>query len=187
MKLLAFHAHAGDPLSFLIKAITRSQYCHGAVFIDRPESRVIVEKRLQDFPPGYLIIEAFWPKVRARLLDDKELSSIDVFEIVDLTPAQEAAGVEWLIDQVEAGVKYDVPDLFRFLPVNRAVIGESSDIAYKQHTFCSMLCFNAVRFSGHAKLLNCHDYEFSPDKIPWSPFVAPSPTLKPIPIPLKAE
>jgi hypothetical protein len=35
-----------------------------------------------------------------------------------------------------------------------------------------MLVFNAYRFGG-LRLLNCHDYECSPDKMDWSPFTVP--------------
>src|SRR5947209_16368288 len=39
LKILVFHAHAGDPLSFLIKALTRSPYCHAAILVDTPKWR----------------------------------------------------------------------------------------------------------------------------------------------------
>ena len=55
-------------------------------------------------------------------------------------------------------------------------MGEATDEGYKRHTFCSMLVFNAYRFGG-LRLLNCHDYEFSPDKMSWSPFAVPAPKL----------
>lgn len=192
MKILAFHAHAGDPLSFLIKAITRSQYCHGAILVDNADWRekIIHSSMLisghvlpaQDTiaysaPGQHLIIEAYWPKVRARFLLPSELSEIDVFDVPSLTAAQESDAMNWLIAQITAGVKYDVKDLFRFLPEARAAIGESTDDAYKQQTFCSMLVFNAYRFGG-LRLLNCHDYECSPDKLDWSPFAVGVPQLK---------
>jgi hypothetical protein len=136
MKILAFHAHAGDPLSFLIKAITRSQYCHGAILIDQPTWK---DKLITAFktvaPPGasaHLIVEAYWPKVRARFLLNSELSEIDVFDVPTLTKEQEDAAMTWLFQQISSGVKYDILDLTRFLPESRAVIGESNDDAYKQ-------------------------------------------------------
>ena len=40
-----------------------------------------------------------------------------------------------------------------------------------------MFAFNAARFAG-LRLLNCHDYEVDPNKIPWSPFVVQTEALK---------
>jgi hypothetical protein len=177
MKGLAFHEHSDDPLAFLIKAETRSQYCHAAVLIDNANSREKIETALGSFGDGHLIVEAVWPKVRARLLRKEELSGIDVFGVPTMTPEMIATGTSWLLQQVMMGVTYDVPDLFRFVPQFRALLGEAKDDAYKHHTFCSMLRFNYVRFSGHPKLLNCHDYQYSPDKMGWSPFDVPAPKL----------
>ena len=175
MKILAYHAHAQDPLSFLIKAITRSCYCHGAILIEG-EWRAKVAEHFGIPGEGHLIIEAIWPKVHARLLGAEQLAYIDVFEVPSFTAEMEAKAIEWLVAQVDAGIAYDVTDLLRFVPQARAIIGETKNDAYKIHTFCSMLVFNAYRFAG-LPLLNCHDYEFSPDKMAWSPFVTPSPKL----------
>ena len=177
MKILAFHAHAGDPLSFLIKAITRSKFCHGAVLIDNDIWRSTIASQFNIPGDGHLIVEAYWPKVRARRLKSEELAEIDVFDVPALTAEMEAKSTQWLIEQIASGVRYDVPDLFRFVAPARHVIGESNDDAYKQHTFCSMLVFNAYRFGG-LRLLNCHDYECSPDKMSWSPFAVPVPKLQ---------
>jgi hypothetical protein len=176
VKILAFHAHGGDPLSFLIKAETRSQYCHGAILIDSPIWKSKIASEFLIVGSGHLIVEAYWPKVRARLLMHDELDGIDVFNVPAATEEIEGKAMEWLIDQVHAGVKYDIPDLFRFVPQFRALLGETKDDAYKRHTFCSMLVFNAYRFAG-LKLLNCHDYEYSPDKLPWSPLAVPAAKL----------
>ena len=119
MKILAFHAHSGDPLSFLIKAITRSQYCHGAILVDDTQWRAIIAKECKldlNTPVNgvskHLIIEAYWPKVRTRFLREDELSEIDVFDVPALTTAQEISSIKWLISQL--GVSYEGADLFRF-------------------------------------------------------------------------
>lgn len=194
MKILLFHAHAGDPLSFLIKALTRSPYCHAAILVDRPawKDKIVSQFNvappvqcigtvgdggqsasvLLDLPGGHLIVEAYWPKVRARFLKPEELADLDVFDVPAHTLEKEDESMKWLIDQIAAHVHYDVSDLFRFVAPFRAQLGESNDDAYKQHTFCSMLAFNAYRFGG-TRLLSeyCHDFEVSPDKLTWSPLV----------------
>lgn len=175
MKILLFHAHDGDPLSFAIKALTRSQYCHAAVLIEKPEWIAKFKTACGVISDGDLLVEAYYPKVHARLIQDSEKPSIDVFK-VDVSPEIEEAAMTWLEKQL--GVSYDITDLFRFLPEVRAFAGETNPQAYMQHTFCSMLVFNTYRFAG-LPLLQCHDYECSPDKLPWSPFVLPVAQLLP--------
>jgi hypothetical protein len=178
MKILAFHAHAGDPLSFLIKAITRSQYCHGAVLVDNKKwiESILTETGQIPIENAHLIVEAYWPKVRSRFLDASELAEIDVFDVPAFTGEMEDRSMRWIGEQLNQGTSYDVVDLFRFVPGFRAQLGEANDDAYKRHTFCSMFVFNAYRFGG-LRLLNCHDYECSPDKMGWSPLSVPAAKL----------
>jgi hypothetical protein len=176
MKILAFHAHVHDPLSVLIKAEMRSQYCHGAVLIDAAVWREKVASQFSVPLTGHLIIEEFYPKVRTRLLALEELSEIDVFDVPSHTEEKEAKSMDYMIGQIVARLPYDIPDLFRFVPQFRAILGETKDDAWKRHQFCSQFVFNSYRI-GNTRLLNCHDYEFSPDKMSWSPFVVPAPKL----------
>jgi hypothetical protein len=66
MKILLFQHHANDPLSWAIKQVTREPYVHAAILVDETKNE---------------IIEAFFPHVRRRALEDSELSGIDVFEV----------------------------------------------------------------------------------------------------------
>lgn len=182
MKILLFGSHKGDLLSFAIKALTRSAYCHAAILVDTPKWRVLVARQFNIQGAGHLIIEAYYPKVRARLLRNDELASIDVYDVPVHTPDKEDISMAWLIDQVKKGEKYDVVDLFRFLAPVRAVIGEANSSSYKRHTFCSMLDLNGFRVGG-TRLLSSrvHDFLVSPDKLSWSPLAFIGPKLEPIP------
>ena len=176
MKILAFHTHKNDPLSVLIKAETRSQYCHGAVLID---TQKWVDQLVEQFKPPttpiatkHLIVEEFYPKVRTRYLDQDELSEIDVFDVPSHLPASEDLSMAYAIQQIIARLPYDIPDLFRFVPGFRALLGEAHDDAMKRHQFCSQFVFNTYRI-GNTKLLQCHDFEFSPAQLSWSPLAIP--------------
>jgi hypothetical protein len=176
MKLLAFRAHKHDPLSSAIMAVTRSSYCHGAVLLEGDERKLIPEPA--DFTSrqtNYLIAEEYWPSARARFLDADELAAIDVFEIVNpgFDPAR-AAG--YAAGEIKDHLPYDWPDLFRFIAPIRAVVGEAAADAAKRHMFCSMFVYH-IALAGGIRLLNCHDYEFSPDKLDWSPYTVPAETL----------
>ena len=179
MKLLAFHAHSGDPLSMLIKAATRSQYCHGAVLVDSPKW---AEKFRQAYGlgDGLVIVEAYFPHVRARVLDAAELPEIDVIEVIGgISCEVEEAAMQWAFNCCEAAVKYGIADLFRFTAPGRAVLGENDDASFLRHTICSQFAFNVFRMGG-LRLLNCHDYEVSPDKLAWSPLTQFGRKLQPI-------
>ncbi len=173
MKILLFGSHKGDILSSAIQALTRSAYCHAAILIDTPKWRSMISLR---FCPeavgsdGHLIIEAYYPKVRARLLKPEELATIDVYDVPSHSSQREDHSMNWLIQQIVEGTKYDIIDLFRFLAPVREFIGEATGKTYKRHTFCSMLDLNAWRVGG-TRLFSSrvHDYEVSPDKLAWSP------------------
>jgi len=177
MKLLAFHAHAGDPLSMLIKALTRSCYCHAAVLIDNAKWKAAWIQKYKIVGQGNLIVEEFFPHVRVRYLAPTELAEIDVFSVLGLTAKMEDKGMKWCMDQLDARTAYGITDLFKFLPGPRALLGEDNDQSFEKHSICSQFAFNAVRMGG-LRLLNCHDYEVSPDKLQWSPFAIPEPKLK---------
>jgi hypothetical protein len=177
MKILLFHAHADNPVSFLIKAITRSPYCHAAILVDTPKWRAaVVAAYSLGVSTEHVIIEALFPKVHARFLLPEELSEIDVFEVPSHTPDREDLSMQWLMTQI--GVAYDIKDLLRFLPEGREALGEASDTSYEQHTFCSMLDTNAYRFGG-TRLFSSylHDFNTTPEMLSWSPIVEPAPKL----------
>lgn len=198
MKGLAFHSHKHDALSTLIKALTRSQYCHAAILIDNPEWRAkVIAQFLRPVPSahatyeenaakdaaaqatGHLIIEEFYPKVRTRFLENDELSEIDVFDVPSHTAEMEAKSMDYMIAQLVARLPYDIPDLFRFSQEFRAAMGETKDDAWKRHQFCSQFRFNSYRMGG-TLLLNMHDFNYSPAYMGISPLEFPMPKLLPI-------
>jgi hypothetical protein len=179
MKILLFRAHKGDPISKIIKAITRSVYSHAAILVDTIKWRDAVACRFDLLPvKGHLIIEAVWPKVHARYLDDEELGNIDVYDVPAHTPDREDHSMNWLVDQLAEGIRYDVWDLFRFLAIARKFLGDGDSKSYKRFTFCSMLDYNAFRVGG-TRLFSplVHDRDVSPDKLSWSPLAIPVPQL----------
>ena len=180
MKILLFRAHKGDPISRIIKAITRSVYSHAAILIDSPSwrAKVIGQFNVVVSDTPYLIIEAVWPKVHARFLGHEELSNIDVYDVPAHTPDREDHSMNWLVDQLKEAIRYDVWDLFRFLAVARKFLGDGDSKSYKRFTFCSMLDYNAFRVGG-TRLFSplVHDRDVSPDKLSWSPLAIPAPGL----------
>jgi hypothetical protein len=178
VKALGFHNNAnGSAIDFAIKAITRSQYSHVAMLIDDPVWRETVRESCKLGAGDNVIIEALFPRVRARTLNDSELPNIDVFDVPTHTTAQHDKSMQWLLKQV--GLAYDSEDLLRFLPNFRAFMGEGSDTSYLKHTFCSMMAYNYYRF-GDTCLFRCvHDYEVAPGYLFSSPMFTPLPALQP--------
>lgn len=177
MKALGFHNNAnGGPLDFAIKAITRSQYCHVGILIE-DDWRETVRKAYELGPGDNVIIEAIFPKVRARILNNPELADIDVYDVPAHGPAKHEQSMTWLLKQV--GLDYDTTDLFRFLPNFRALLGEGDPNGYLKHTFCSMLAFNYYRFGGTCLFERVHDFEIAPGYLFWSPYFTECPQLAP--------
>ena len=165
MKILLFQHHANDPLSWAIKQITREPYVHAAILVDESKNE---------------IIEAFFPHVRRRLLDDSELSGIDVFAVEGITPEQEAAVVDYAASCLTEGESYSIANLFRFIPVARDLIGEATDAGPQSSVFCSQFAFDAVHRGGGIQLLNAHSYEVAPGYLAWSPLLVKQPALSPV-------
>lgn len=164
MKVLIFKHHANDPLSFFIAALTRGQYVHAAMLEDEKTNT---------------IIEAFWPHVRRRVLGNDELSGIDVFSIKDITPAQEQETLDYARQCLLGGESYSVVNLFRFLPMARAVLGEGQAETQSDPTFCSQFVFKSVLHGGGITLLRAHSEDVDPEHLSWSPLLVPEAPLKP--------
>jgi hypothetical protein len=180
MKILAFRAHKNDLLSAAIMAETRSRYCHGAVLLESTEETQLFPDR-EGTPGKHVIVEEFWPRARARWLEADELEDIDVFDLATGITVPEfhvIPALQYARRQIDNHLAYDWEDLPRFVAPLRAILGEAADDAARRHQFCSMFVYN-IYLAGGVRLLNCHDYECSPDKLDWSPYVVPAPALNP--------
>ena len=170
MKLLLFKAHEGDPLSLAIKEVTQSDYCHAAVLID-PESpwRAVFAAQcgLDRNSAAPMIAELYYPQARARLLSNDELANIDVFEVRGWQPENEQCAMEYAAKVIRDEVKYDIPDLFRYLPIFRLVMGAASEDSANKHMFCSWFAFELCKAAGRP-LLRTNGYEVAPNQIAWS-------------------
>jgi hypothetical protein len=163
MKILLFQHHQNDPLSWAIKQVTREPYVHAALLVDEA---------------AHEIIEAYWPHVRRRVLADSELAGIDVFAVTGISPAQEKAVCDYAQTCLTEKEGYSIPNLFRFLPVCRTVLGEASDDSPSASVFCSQFAFDAVHRGGGLQLLNAHSYQMAPGYLAWSPFLEKQPSLQ---------
>jgi hypothetical protein len=161
MKVLLYKHHANDPLSFVISALTRAGYVHASILEEDPAK------------PPLSIIEAYYPVVRERVLDPSELASIDVFSVVGITPAQEAAVLDYARKAVAAHEKYSITNLTRFLPEVRAIIGEGSDApSMSTPTFCSEFVVRALRDGANIALFNAPAYDIDPGHLAWTTLLA---------------
>lgn len=160
MRVALFTNHFNDPLSFAIKAIMRTGYTHAAL----------------EETPGK-ICEAFWPEVRRRDLKPEELSGIDFFEIVGLTPEKEAAISAFCDAAIAAHEHYSVTNLFRFLAPARQILGEATDAGNGTNpVFCSQFVFDAVTHGGQIALFSqaVNSGSVDPGHLAWSPLLVPS-------------
>lgn len=97
MKIALWTKHPGDLLGGAIDFVTHGD-CQHAGFI-RANS---------------MIHEAYMPKVRDRAILDSERPFLRIFELQGCTPKQDAE-FERIFDlMLEAGIKYDIGDLFRY-------------------------------------------------------------------------
>lgn len=164
MKILLFQHHKNDPLGWAIKAVTDGVYTHAAVLVDESKNE---------------IIEAWYPHVRRRVLTDDELPGIDVFAVKDITPSQEAAVVAECERRLQAMEGYSIENLFRFLPVGRAILGNATDDSPGSAVVCSQFAFDVVACGG-VKLLNAPSRDIAPQYLSWSPLLIQGPALKPL-------
>ncbi len=161
MKILLFRKHLGDPLSFMISALTRGQYVHAAVLTN--------ESTLE-------IYEAFYPVLRKRTLLPEEIAGVDVFAVAGLSAEMQAAAVAWCEAELEHHVRYSITDLFRFLAPVRALIGDPTPEQCTHQMFCSQFAFEAVRLGGGISLLQAPGWDIAPSYLAWSPFMVPCPS-----------
>lgn len=163
MKLLLFKVHAGDPLSAVINAVTRTEYTHAALLLNEATHE---------------ISEAYVPHVRRRVLLDSELAGIDVFEVVGMTQEKADAIEAYCKEAEEAHEPYSIENLFRFNPFLRHIFGEATDIGVHSPVICSQYAHDAIDRAAGIKLLNAPSYKIAPGYLQWSPLANPAPALK---------
>ena len=182
MKILLFKSHGNDPLSAAIKNVTQSDYCHAAILVDagspwRKVFAALCVLRTSIMDDAIMIVEEYWPKARARFLSAEELADIDVFEIAGWTADNEFRAMQYAAQVIREEVKYDIPDLFRFLPVARMIMGVASEDAAKRHMFCSYFAFEMCKAAGR-QLLRTTGCETSPNMLAWPMDVVPAQPLQ---------
>lgn len=178
MNILLFKAHAGDLLSLAIREVTQSEYCHAAILLDasspwRKVFGALCGLQVSEVDQRPMIIEEYWPKARARYLAEHELAGIDVFKIADWNDENETLAMRYASQVVRDEIKYDIPDLFRFGPLFRLVMGASNETEAKRHMFCSYFVFELCKVAGRP-LLNVCGSQVSPNMLAWPTQVLPS-------------
>jgi hypothetical protein len=167
IKILLFRHHANDPISRIIGAHTRSAESHAAFLVD---------------PATNTIIEAYVPTVRKRQLSNSELAGIDVYDIPGLSPAQEAALLEYLEAAVKAHEPYSIADLFKFYALPRAILGDQQPSpSLTAPTFCSMLVMRGMNYGARYPILNAPEQDVDPGHVKWTPLISLAAPLKPLP------
>jgi hypothetical protein len=132
----------------MIEWQSRGPYSHAAVLVNEGTHQ---------------IVEAVWPCVSARILDDRELPDWDVYSISGMSPIGEATAIAWL--QLQRGKPYFVSDLMNF--VTRRPVRDDADAKF----ICSMLAFEAA-YRGGVQLLNrIKDWAVSPNLLGLSPLL----------------
>jgi len=112
MKILIWTGHH-DPLDAAIKFLTHGKGGHAAFL--RADNKTVHE--------------AFYPRVRDRLLTAEDLKNVEIYDLEGVTDEQHKA-FELLFDRnLQLGIEYSILDLFRF-----ALNIPNKDEA---HTFCS--------------------------------------------------
>lgn len=164
MKLLLFKTHAGDPLSRVIDAVTRTEYTHAAILTNEATNE---------------ISEAYVPHVRRRELSATELGGIDVFSVAGLTPEKEAGVLAYCAQAEAAQEPYSIINLLRFNPLLRRIFGEATDASAHAPVICSQYAFDAFDRGAGIKLLNAPSYKVAPGFLAWSPLVTLAAALTP--------
>lgn len=152
MKILIWTGYH-DPLDALIKFCTHGNGSHAAFL--RAD--------------GVTVHEAFWPRVRDRMLTAKDKANATAFEIERVTGRQQAAFERLFDSNLRRDIRYSVMDLVRF-----AVNLPSRD---EFHTFCSryvMHCCRAVLHERQMPLVRLPDGDWaSPRDLMISPSLNP--------------
>lgn len=165
-KILLCRVHAGDELSGVIRAVTRTEYTHAMILkgIERGQ---------------YIVSEAYWPHVRERPLLDSELAGIDAFD-VPMDDLQATKVLAYCAAAEAAHEPYSLENLLRFNPLLRRIFGEATDLSDKSPVICSQYAFDAFDRGGGIKLLNAPSYEIAPGYLAWSTLLIPFWTLPPL-------
>jgi len=149
MKILLWTKHPGDLLGEAIDFLTHGNAQHAAFL--RADNKTIHE--------------AYLPKVRDRLITDAEKPFVRVFELEGVVDEDDAHFSKLFDSNIQAGIKYDVADLFRYA-LNIPFPEQSKE------TICSVYvieCIRALLPAGFLPLVRCENDQVSPRDLLISP------------------
>lgn len=158
MKILIWTGSVGsagfEPIDAAIRFITHGRGTHAAFLRDDDAT----------------VHEAFWPKVRDRVLTDLDRQNATAFRLEGVTHKQ-AEAFEHLFDaNLRRGIEYSITDLFRY-----ALNMPSRD---EFHTFCSryvLHCCHAILHDTQMPLVRIPDHDWaSPRDLLISPRLMPA-------------
>lgn len=159
-----FTNHAGDPLSDIIEADTRSQFTHAVLVTDRAQNR---------------IFEQYDPCAGFRNLADAELPGVRVFDIDGWTDEQDAKLRNLIATRAAQKIPYWIEGLLKFGAGFRMILGEGTPDDWAKHAFCSMEVFEDVRLCG-TLLLRANCWDVSPAILSFSTLLLDAPPLQPV-------
>lgn len=145
-KVLLFRG--GDPISWLVKVQTRSQYSHAAILLENGRSCV------ESYPGS---------GVRIRQLTDADFERIDIYDVKGMTDEMWRTAINFSLEQLDKG--YDWRSVLRF--VSKVPSSDNS------RWFCSELVFKAIAVAGVRLLDRVPSAEVSPAMINLSPLLIP--------------
>lgn len=145
-KVLLFRG--GDPISWLVKVQTRSQYSHAAILLEDGKSCV------ESYPGS---------GVRIRQLTDADFGRIDIYDVRGMTDEMWRTAINFALEQLDKG--YDWRSVLRF--VSKVPSSDNS------RWFCSELVFKAIAVAGVRLLDRVPSAEVSPAMINLSPLLIP--------------
>ncbi len=145
-KVLLFRG--GDPISWLVKVQTRSQYSHAAILLEDGKSCV------ESYPGS---------GVRIRQLTDADFDRIDIYDVKGMTDEMWRTAINFALEQLDKG--YDWRSVLRF--VSKVPSSDNS------RWFCSELVFKAIAVAGVRLLDRVPSAEVSPAMINLSPLLIP--------------
>ena len=139
---------SGNPISWLVRAQSRSIYSHAAILI----------------PGGNWVIESYpGAGVRKRCLTDKDKAEIDLFDVQGMTPDMWQTAVQFCESQLQK--KYDWWSVLRFVSKRSA--------RENDRWFCSELVHKAIAVAGIRLLERISSAEVSPAHLAISPLLIP--------------
>lgn len=164
-------------LSSGVKFFTDSIYSHSAIVL--LEDMTLTVDGKEYFLKRGNVFEAWWPG-GVHLSPDYGLwhpghIRVDLFSVFaygGLAEADETEVIRFLIKNL--GKKYDLLNVFRFIPLVRLLIPDPAPYSYdRTHVFCSELVLEALAKVGCRLLERIAFWKVPPGGIPTSPLIQP--------------